>query len=94
MTESHVAPALRLAQNPAVGEPYDIEPYDSARALRMAQGLKPSPQALQGLDVTRLRQARRLFCHPLAPRSVQRHNIRQWVKSLRLLGYKWLLARR
>lgn len=68
--------------------------YDVARALRQAQGLKPSTQALQGLDVTRLRQARRLFCHPLAPRSVQRHNMKSWVKSLRLLGDKWLLARR
>lgn len=67
--------------------------YDIARALRLAQGLKPSTQAPQGLDVTRLKQARRLFCHPLAPRSVQRHNIRQWVKSLRLLGHRWLLAR-
>ena len=64
-----------------------------SHALRQAQGLKPSPKAPQGLDVTRLKQARRLFCHPLAPRSVQRHNIRQWVKSLRLLGYRWLLAR-
>ena len=67
--------------------------YDIARALRLAQGLKPSTRTLQGLDVTRLKQARRLFCHPLAPRSVQRHNIRQWVKGLRLLGHRWLLAR-
>lgn len=65
-----------------------------SHALHQAQGLKPSTQALQGLDVTRLRQARRLFCHPLAPRSVQRHNMKSWVKSLRLLGDKWLLARR
>ena len=86
MTEPHVAPALRLAQNLADGEPYDID-----RALRHAQGLKPQPQPL---DVTRLRQARRLFCHPLAPRSVQRHNMKSWVKSLRQLGDKWLLARR
>ena len=64
-----------------------------SHALRQAQGLKPSTQALQGLDVTRLKQARRLFCHPLAPRHTQRHNIRQWVKSLRLLGCRWLLAR-
>ena len=85
MTESH---ALRQAHNPAVGEPCDI-----AHALRLAQGLKPSTKAPQGLDVTRLKQARRLFCHPLAPRHTQRHNIRQWVKSLRLLGHRWLLAR-
>lgn len=65
-----------------------------SHALRLKQGLKPSTKAPQGLDVTRLRQARRLFCHPLAPRSVQRHNMKSWVKSLRLLGDKWLLARR
>ena len=49
-----------------------------SHALRQAQGLKPSTKAPQGLDVTRLKQARRLFCHPLAPRHTQRHNIRQW----------------
>ena len=64
-----------------------------SHALRQAQCLKPSTKAPQGLDVTRLKQARRLFCHPLAPRHTQRHNIRQWTKSLRLLGDRWLLAR-
>lgn len=39
-----------------------------------------------------LRHVRRIFCHPMAPRSVQRHNCRQWVKSVRQLGDRWLLA--
>lgn len=85
--ESHIAHALRQAQG--------LKPSPQASqgldALRLAQGLKPQPQPL---DVTRLRQARRMFCHPLAPRTVQRHNMKSWVKSLRQLGDKWLLARR
>ena len=64
-----------------------------SHALRLAQGLKPSTKAPQGLDVTRLKQARRLFCNDFTPRHTQRHNIRQWTKSLRLLGDRWLLAR-
>lgn len=40
-----------------------------------------------------LRRARLLFCNPLAPAAVNRHNQRQWVRSVRLLGDRWLLAR-
>ena len=36
--------------------------------------------------------ARQHFCRPYIPRSTQRHNIRAWVRSVRTLGDKWLLA--
>lgn len=45
------------------------------------------------MNTTRLRQARKNFVHPMAPRSVQRHNMRQWCRSIRMLGPRWLLAR-
>ena len=41
------------------------------------------------MDTTRLKQGRRLFCHDLAPVKIQRHNLRQWVASLRKLGPRW-----
>jgi hypothetical protein len=40
-----------------------------------------------------LTTVRRLFNNPLAPESTNRHNQRAWVKSVRLLGDKWLLKR-
>lgn len=36
--------------------------------------------------------ARKHFCHAGAPVHTQRHNIRAWARSLRILGDKWLLA--
>lgn len=39
-----------------------------------------------------LSKVRNLFCVDGVPQSTQRHNIRQWVKSIRFLGDKWLLA--
>lgn len=42
------------------------------------------------MNVTYLRRVRRLFVHDGAPRHVQRHNMREWVKSVRYLGTKWL----
>jgi hypothetical protein len=41
------------------------------------------------MNTTRLKQARRLFQHDLAPAPVVRHNIRQWARSVRLLGPRW-----
>lgn len=35
---------------------------------------------------------RKHFDRPDVPRSVVRHNCRAWVRSLRHLGPKWLLA--
>lgn len=39
-----------------------------------------------------LKKLRKMYCHPDAPRSVARHNCRAWVRSVRYLGGKWLLA--
>ena len=44
------------------------------------------------MNTTRLAQARRLFDSPLTSREVNRANQRKWVRSIRLLGDKWLLA--
>jgi len=40
-----------------------------------------------------LTTVRRLFSNPLAPDSTNRHNQRAWIKSVRMLGDKWLLAK-
>lgn len=45
------------------------------------------------MNSTMLRLARRNFCRDNIPRSTQRHNMRAWVRSLRFLGDKWLLAK-
>lgn len=45
------------------------------------------------MNTARLIQARRLFFVDGAPRSTCRHNIRQWVRSVRMLGDQWLLAK-
>lgn len=37
-----------------------------------------------------LRRLRAAFCHDLAPTSTARHNMRQWVAAVRLLGDKWV----
>lgn len=44
------------------------------------------------MNTTRLRQARRLFFHDLVSSRTARHNARQWVRSIRNLGDRWLLA--
>lgn len=45
------------------------------------------------MQVERLKQARRLFTHDMADREVVRHNMRAWVRSVRSLGARWLLAK-
>ena len=45
------------------------------------------------MKTTRLKQARRLFFHETVPTSTARHNARQWARSLRYLGDRWLLAK-
>lgn len=40
-----------------------------------------------------LTRARRLFQHPDVPAAIARHNMRQWARSIRHLGDRWLLAR-
>lgn len=41
------------------------------------------------MNTTYLRKTRQMFCHEMAPRDTARHNIRQWVRSVRYLGHKW-----
>ncbi len=43
------------------------------------------------MNVTVLKRVRKLFFHPDAPTRTARHNTRQWVRSIRMLGDKWLL---
>lgn len=38
-------------------------------------------------------RARKHFVHDMAPKHVQRHNVRAWCRSVRLLGDKWLIAK-
>jgi len=40
-----------------------------------------------------LKMARKNFNSDFVPMYVNRHNRRQWVKSVRALGNKWLLAK-
>lgn len=44
------------------------------------------------MNVTALRRVRQLFNSPDVPAHINRHNQRQWVRSVRHLGDKWLLA--
>ena len=44
------------------------------------------------MNTTLLKLARKHFDRPEIPRHIVRHNCRQWAKSLRHLGDKWLLA--
>lgn len=43
------------------------------------------------MNTVRLRQVRKLFCLAGVPRSTQRHNCRQWIRSVRFLGGRWHL---
>lgn len=44
------------------------------------------------MNTTRLKQVRRLFDHEGVPRHIVRHNMRSWVRQVRQLGDKWVLA--
>lgn len=44
------------------------------------------------MNTNLLRRVRKMFACEYAPRSVQRHNMRAWARSVRLLGDKWLIA--
>jgi hypothetical protein len=44
------------------------------------------------MNVTALRYVRQLFNVDYVPARTNRHNQRQWVRSIRMLGDKWLLA--
>jgi hypothetical protein len=45
------------------------------------------------MNVTALRHVRQLFNVEHVPARINRHNQRQWVRSIRYLGDKWLLAK-
>jgi hypothetical protein len=45
------------------------------------------------MNIQALRHVRQLFNVDYVPRHVNRHNQRQWVKSIRFLGDRWLLAK-
>ena len=39
------------------------------------------------------RKARQLYNNKLVPTEVNQHNQRKWVRSVRMLGDRWLLAK-
>lgn len=45
------------------------------------------------MNITALRHVRQLFNVADVPARTNRHNQRQWVRSIRYLGDKWLLAK-
>ena len=45
------------------------------------------------MNTTMLKTARRLWCTGHADVSTQRRNMRAWVRSVRLLGNRWVMAR-
>lgn len=45
------------------------------------------------MNTSHLRRVRRLFMVPGVPTVTARHNMRQWVVSIRHLGDKWLIAK-
>lgn len=45
------------------------------------------------MDITLLRRARQHFVHDMAPRHIQRANIRKWIHSIDMLGDKWIMRR-
>jgi hypothetical protein len=45
------------------------------------------------MNTTLLSRLRKLFQHDLVPTEVARHNMRAWVRSVRLLGDKWAIRR-
>lgn len=45
------------------------------------------------MNTKMLRVARQNYCRPYIPAHIQRHNIRAWVRSIRILGDKWVYAR-
>lgn len=44
------------------------------------------------MNTSILKHVRTLFVHEMVPTSTARHNMRQWVRSVRRLGDKHLLA--
>ena len=45
------------------------------------------------MNTHHLIKVRRMFTNDFTPRNTIRHNIRAWVRSVRFLGDKWLVAK-
>jgi len=45
------------------------------------------------MNTKMLKHVRQLFNAPHVDKRINRHNQRQWVRSVRFLGDKWLLAK-
>ena len=46
------------------------------------------------MNTTLLRRARLHFCHDMAPRHIQRHNMREWCRAIRVVGSRWVMLER
>jgi hypothetical protein len=44
------------------------------------------------MNTEALKHVRALWSNPRAPQAINRANQRKWVRSIRMLGDKWLLA--
>lgn len=44
------------------------------------------------MKINMLTRVRRHYSNEFAPRSLNRHNQRAWIRAIRLLGDRWLLA--
>lgn len=45
------------------------------------------------MNTAALKRVREMFAVDYVPKHTQRHNQKQWVKSVRQLGDRWLLAK-
>jgi hypothetical protein len=46
------------------------------------------------MNISMLTKARKLWCIEYIPYHQQRHNIREWVRAIRILGDNWLLIKK
>ena len=73
-----------------------IEPQHWQQAYQRSGPQKPKQNESirsNAMNTTRLRQVRKAFPQlPGVPACTTRHNRRAWVRSVRGLGNKWLLA--
>lgn len=46
------------------------------------------------MNTKMLKMARRLWNVDYLPKDINRANVRKWVRSVRILGDKWLLAKK
>lgn len=66
-------------------------------SARVSEGVRSAQNILRCIPEVNnprslLRHARGLFAVEGVPASTQRHNRKQWAKSVQLLGDKWVLA--